>query len=475
MTTLPGKSCEKGHTLVEALIVIVIMGLILLGVVGTILIFQQSSWGFNQRLDAVDREKVLSRQLADDFETAGYNLAESAEPPSSGFVENDFETTEGYTSTVVNGKTNVSFNDDRTGQLYFNKFYLASGLAEMSFTPGPLNDLGCSCFQSGFYTAENYLQIFGYKYQSKTFMEIYTANDASITMELKPGDRIVSNINPTGNRAALRVIVQRGDENILAFNAYETLPYPIYPYLTLSGDHTIYDLKLKGADWKRNSAATVNRAPLMPMISVTRMPSAVRALDKFIYLLTSNIETDPMYSTSSVTFANTTTAGDVTLNKPVRGTLATGDFVMLFDYDANKSLLGKVTQVQDAGAKQIISVTPSSSSNRAWSLVYSADGDYLNHQFKPGTKIVKMESAIVYQAVKDATGDDYSITRRVRSTTKDVSETVAYGIKDFKIEQVASSVQNSYKITFGVQTEDKENTDPREVKLTLTPGYVNKR
>jgi prepilin-type N-terminal cleavage/methylation domain-containing protein len=126
----------------------------------------------------------------------------------------------------------------------------------------------------------------------------------------------------------------------------------------------------------------------------------------------------------------------VTFTTPPRGQFRVGDYVLLVDYPASRSLLLSVSDSSTFNGSLYLYLRPALYSNAAWGRFYSDQAD-LNYVFQPGAIVVKVDAPVEYRW----DGTD-TLLRRFGDQAWSVAAT---GVTSFNVSEVTTT--NSYGLS----------------------------
>lgn len=223
------------------------------------------------------------------------------------------------------------------------------------------------------------------------------------------------------------------------------------------------------------------RVPQLPLVkwpsgSFTRPSGPVMvgpSEDKILFL-----SADDTFSPTQTRAAFTAGSGTQTLTTRAgsRAAPASGDFLLVIDYEAGLSSLVKVTgQAAETASAYLplqvdwaIPVEPVSTTDPAWGMVASDDAD-LSSQLRAGSTVVRLSPPVGYQ-LKGG---------RLVRTVGLAEQTLATAAASFTARRVTGTPNQSWTVTYRVEGEafeasSDDNWKQKEAaSLTITPPALN--
>ena len=468
------KKGERGFSLVEMIVVVVILSFCLLAVTGFVLRLQIAEFAYGQKTGTADRESVVTAQANKDFEKIGRNLASNEPRVKFGKISPEFLPNDDYTVLVNDTQAEISRLGNTGGGPLASLWVLSRGSGELSFEPEAFPAV--VGWQNG--NGENRV----FRLESNTDFTILE-NDVRVYAASggvdsnQPGDRLVIALNTTDGGSGLCQVNyyrRRGEERQLIYQSRNDCPrFALQPYADLGAAAKLHRLEIKGSWFESNDPGDQERLlPLLPYKGEERLsnPVWISASGEEFTLFVSNLTTDSVTLKSPVSFPDR--EADLTVNNPLRGEFKIGDYCLLIDYRGRKSVLGKITEAGFIRDGSQLKFVAANRDNPAWEQFRSADEDYIGHEFPTTAKLVRLDPAITYQKHLDSTGAGAVLLRR---EGVDAWENVAYGLYNFSISKPSERNRNLYFLNFSLSSEDDERSEPREVKLTLEPDTLEKR
>jgi prepilin-type N-terminal cleavage/methylation domain-containing protein len=460
----------RGFSLIEVMIVLVLLSLVLAAVVIVGNSLRSASESFSQGAEMSDRQSVFTNQVKKDFETVGFNLKGSFETSASGQVAPLFFSSDDYRVSVANDLANISRQSNSGEADLFSVWGLVRGSSEISFTPrSPKTTVGYR--DSGndsyfFYYADpqDWEIVAGRE-------TILSANDS--TEQIAFGDRVTVALDSTENGCALSFYFLRGEERRFLIRREIGCKYQYQPFVRLRAGGYVPDLSLRGSWFKRLDAGTEsNLLPALPVKNGKRsaVPVWIEDGGSTFTLLRSDLGIDPVTSTNAVEFTESSTEADITILPILRGDLAQGDYCLLIDDGAQKSVLGKITQIS-YGRQGVVATFAAASLNfPAWNEFYSEDSDFINHNFPAGSRLIRLSEPVVYKF--SANGETPEMLRREGSSPW---EKVAFGVTESSLTHETSNGQNNFILNYSILPENAASVEARPVSLTFSPSALNAR
>lgn len=190
-------------------------------------------------------------------------------------------------------------------------------------------------------------------------------------------------------------------------------------------------------------------------------------------LLRGDVTTDPMRLDSvfdARMFITNPNPLWIAFTAPPRAQYAAGDYVLLVDYPASRSLLLSVNDALAWNGSQYLYLRPALYSTAAWGRFYSDQAD-INYVFQPGAIVLKLDAPVEYRW----DGSD-TLLRRVGDQAWAVAAT---GVTSFNVSEVTTT--NSYGLAVSARlmsdtafgSADRNQLKPVFFEETFNPLPLN--
>jgi hypothetical protein len=468
----PHAARQAGFTLVE-LLTASTLTLLILGAV----VF--ASRGFISRLAAsgetqemVERAALLQAKLQADFDTAGRDFIQPELVPS-GSVQLTFSGNPEYQSSPSRLLRMERHGDDNP--VLANRV-LASGAGRFSFNSDPEQEAAAEVMLATNGNALNANRGFRLDASSWTVVEdgrdVARSNSAN---QPQRGDGYLMQIDyPAGATPTLSYYLRRGEQTFLLYRSLQTLPsFPLIPMVRhLTPGASLFDLTLAGGSMPSREANAATMA-LLPFDAQNRERLAApvqMAGDGFGFLLLrSDADLDSLTLTQTARIEDgvalqVTAAG--------RGELREGDFLLLADFAARRSVILQARSVNSP--EEFAALPVFEAENAAWGRLYSPKTDWAEHDFPAGSVIFKLAAPVEWNALKRDSGWEV----RRREGTEDWV-TVDLSLKSFTAREELTSAGVSYFVEGEVMAETVELSVKRDAapthpfSFTFTPAPLN--
>lgn len=474
---------ERGFSLIEILIVVLVLGFILLGVVGFGSKIRSGIATYGQVSERHDREEIFTNQTKRDFENVGLNLFLPLKRATSGQVDALFFPNSDFSvSSQSSSPVNITRTAPGIANPLVSGWALIEGSGEMSFSPNVQNAYftfykpaggSYSFYLSG---ATGAWSIFS---GGSQVFAAPTANDAVL-----PGDRVTLALDaaiPTGSACSMSYYRNRASERRLLYRQNVSCSdYPFQFSIALDGGSRAVDYSLRGTLFKQIGGETRSPTPPLPLFNGTSAaaPVWIDPNGESFTLLGSDPDADASLLTQPAVFVNPQQQMQLQISNRLRGAINAGDYFLLVDGENRKSVLGQVRPNSGATAapgSEAVFFQPATPSGAAWNDFWSSPADYLGHQFTTRARLVKLLAPVTYKSVVDQSDLSNSQGNRVivRRSGTSPWEKIAFGVTEFKFSDASVNNLHIYNMKFSTVPEDSDSVDPHPVSLSFSPTALN--
>lgn len=487
-TTTRPRPGERGFTLIEMVFSIALLVIAIGAIAAFSGAYLRRSLAFAEAGELDERRAALSALLRADFDRAGASLTRVKEPGAG---------TESVTlppnSLYMIADGTFTRTGSGPGSLYaYGQRALGAGSGVFSFMP----DASCtsqSCVAGltrvtdGGAPAAAQSRYFSF-FAGDVFVidngQVLAATNGSggIALEAQQdGDAYSIQLEPGHEELAEEMVVAyyrlRGDrKTLLARSPAPMVTYPAQPFIgTGAPGQTVRGLNITGAPIVDITSAPTQIA-LLPVDGSTRLSGPIRVSPDGQSVLLFGGDPDTDVLTTRADWQDTGAGGTLSVSAPARGQLVGGDYVLLIDFNQQKSALYEVTANDLAGAGAL-QVVPTSSARRAWGRFYSLPDDFQtdpvsgrNITFPAGSSVVKL--AVPVEWLTDAG----VVLRREVAGPATVAD---LGMRKLQFGERIAGGARVYQVDAEVAGEGIESvSDPAlapttTVALTLTPRALN--
>ena len=476
------KHTERGFSLIEMLIVVIILSFCLLAVVALGIRMKSAGLSYGQNAEAADRETILTSQIKRDFENVGFNLNAPLTQNASGQVAPLFLENSGY-QVQTSGNVATVRRTSASGNDYLQSGWLLSyGSASMSFVPNAVN--------SYFGFADRAGQSHSFYIRDGRSWTVYENSQAVMSSEqsgesISAGDKLTVALDSSSqNSCIIGYYLQRGEERRLLYNQrIECSSYPFQASLFLETGSSVDYFTLNGS-WFESAFPNDADAPVpLPLRqgAASTVPIWIDRGGESFTALASDTEMDVSKLVTPASFRDAAYYQIVLqISTRQRGIINDGDYFLLIDGENQKSVLGKVTPADDGSVSrdsEYVIFRPATANAPAWTDFWSATSDYAGHSFPVGSRLVRLTPPVSYRIYTDRSDDTNQPGRIVLRREGDAPwEKVAFGISDFNlVEQSDAGGRHAFNLNFSSLPEDTESVEPHRVSLTISPAALNLR
>lgn len=463
---------ERGFSLIEILIVVVILGFVLVSAIGIGIKIRKSNDSRSQIAEMSDRQSVFTNQVKKDFESVGYNLKRSPENGASGLVEPLFFVSSDYRISIENNSADILRTANNGEPELRSAWGLVRGSSEISFTPQSANS------NFGFRSASGNTYTFYYggpRDFSINFSGDTVFSSDNTDEQLEQGDRITIAFDAAeSDGCSMSFYFFRSEERRLLFRDRAYCDYYLQSFLSTPVSGEVSNFTLRGSWFNRLDGGEENNSlPKLPLKNgvASNVPVWIDNQGETFTLLRSDMSIDPAETLSETVFDSAGAEVELPVSPLLRGNLENGDFCLLIDDYSGKSVLGKVVKASPGKTADTITFDSLGKTNPAWDSFYSDDADYVGHSFPVGSRLVRLSPPVEYRHESFAVG----CANLVRREGIAPWEQVAFCIINPLLTQDASAGQNSFTLSYSILPEDATSTEARPVSITFSPSALNAR
>lgn len=465
--------------MIEVLIVIVLLGFVLVAAVTFGNGIRVSNESRTLTGEMTDRQTVFTNQIKNDFEAVGYNLKGVFQASASGRVEPIFFASRDYQVTPRGNSANIIRQTSSGETDLLSAWGLVRGSSELSFAP----ESPTSKSTVGYRDSDNNSYTFYYASLQQWEINIagsaYSSNQSPEAMF--PGDRVTIALDfsePGG--CAMTFYFLRGEERRFLVRRPINCRYQFQAFVNLREGGTITDFTLRGSSFNRldvdSEAAALPTFPTKSGVS-SAVPVWIENNGESFTLLKSDLSADALSTRSPVQINSEYDEVELIVTNPLRGEFTAGDYCLLIDDSAHKSVLGKVLEVTPGTFETVVLFTPSSKEIPAWEDFYSDPSDFISHAFAAPSRVVRLSAPVAYRlAVDNSSGEMPDIDRALfRREGLAPWEKVAFGLTESVLKHDTAAGRNDFVLNFSILPEITTSVDPRPVSINFSPSGLNAR
>jgi type II secretory pathway pseudopilin PulG len=477
-----GARRQGGFTLIElllaAFVTAVVLGAAVLFLNGALLRIGSMAESRERNV----RSEQLSERMRADIDVAGLNLVRTS-TEGAGTEPITFVNCCGYDTFTPGAITNVS----GWGSIDTATRVLGDGPGFVTFSsPSPTSG-GVGLQDSAGNTwgividSTNPAFMWWYVYENGNSISTQFSNPGTPLATYQNGDAFDLEIaaRQDGSRGIDYYITRGGTRRLIYQSALGSPVYPVTPATAVFNvGGVLNNVYLTGAPI-RDATLTPNAvAPLpdsvdgRPALPVMLHTGASGTVDGFT-LLRGDVTADPLRLTAYLDarmLRSSPSPQYVPVQVPARGTANAGDYYLLIDYPASRSLLLVCQSSSVSNGLLYLALRPVTSSSPAWGLFFSDDSD-LNYVFTPGTQLVKLDAPVEYRW----DGQD-TLFRRSGDQAWSV---VATGVSQFNVQEATATDAYTLHVTArmlsdnGYTASDRTQAAPSFFDTIFKPRALN--
>lgn len=466
--------------LIAALLMILIIGAT--AKFGTSVLRRNAAFHETEELD--ERRMIVSDLMRADYDAAGYNVV-FPNPPGSGVESVNFEPLAPY--ALAPGQLTRIASSHSPPETAISKRALQSGTGTVSFSVTSTATRGFV----GMSDADNavtravYVDTTNPSNATWQIVEsgvvVFSSVDSPTLGGHLTGDSYEIHLEPSNNVSsslALQVAyyrVRNSTRTLLYLSP--TSPPTVYPIAAIAGivngGGTLSNITITGAPLVDRTSQAPALA-VLPMDGAARIasPIALSADGQSVSLYGGDTDTAPFYLVAPFDASSLAADGQaavVSVALPTRGTIASGDFLLVADLAGNRSLLCVV----QATSPTLLTLQRVSQSAAAWGRLWSDPTD-AGYTFPAGSLLIKFAPPVTWTY----TAADFALLRREGNAASTIAD---LGVNSFNVARTtATNGATTFLVNFVLASEGTESAANRAdaamqpVALTLSPRNLNR-
>jgi type II secretory pathway pseudopilin PulG len=451
---------DSGFSLVEALVTVVIVGMVMIAIGTFFLKSSKQNTNIAQAMQDREYKRDLEQSLRSDFETLGNNLTVNFNEVFPANALTSFLRNKYY--TINNSTITKNENDSSAEPLVSGMLWQGTGNIKFS-TAVPFSVKVASRTVGGGIAQE-------FSYQKDTFY-IYEGSSAVYSSQIPPGQTVsveyYKKVIPDESGLCLNSYFLDGVEVYRSDFTCKQDWYQAVVELFEAGD---MDFTQTGATFLFNDDENNPvRLPYLPFFGGVRASTPVVPTEKGFAFIVADSKASPYYLNQESVLNEGERSNIHLISAAGEELPEAGDVLLIADFWQNRSCVVQIIENgADGSSLQVIPVTQDvPSENANFQLMYSMPSDFAGHIFPVGVRVIKLAPPVVYEHQESG-----GLFRRVGASPWTL---VMPSVEKLKISETRTNGGIFYSVNMQTGSEETEiQAGSQSNNLTFAPRGLNR-